>query len=310
MTEPVGKGKGGKDVYLGDIWPTSDEIHRLLKFAMNGKAFRENYAKVRTEPGKLWEKIKGVQGDAYTWPPAPTSPSRRSLSHLLQNRSWSARYGRAAALSVQGARIMALFGDSITTDHISPAGSIKESSPAGQWLLAHGVKKADFNSYGARRGNHDVMMRGTFANVRIKNLMIPPRRRRFARGGRRHAVPRRPGSGPEDVHLRRRHEVHGRRRAHRDLCRRGIRHRLQPRLGGQGHAAAGHQGRGGQKLRAHPPQQPGGHGRAAAAVQGRRVLADAGLRGDELIDIIPAADLHAAKRRAAGHHPRRRQPQE
>ncbi|MBP7573531.1 MAG: aconitate hydratase, partial [Rhodoferax sp.] len=78
------------------------------------------------------------------------------------------------AQNVHGARIMALFGDSITTDHISPAGSIKESSPAGQWLLAHGVQKADFNSYGARRGNHDVMMRGTFANVRIKNLMIPP----------------------------------------------------------------------------------------------------------------------------------------
>jgi aconitate hydratase len=75
---------------------------------------------------------------------------------------------------VQGARVMALFGDSITTDHISPAGSIKESSPAGQWLLAHGVQKADFNSYGARRGNHEVMVRGTFANVRIKNLMIPP----------------------------------------------------------------------------------------------------------------------------------------
>jgi aconitate hydratase len=74
---------------------------------------------------------------------------------------------------VHGARIMALFGDSITTDHISPAGSIKESSPAGQWLLAHGVQKADFNSYGSRRGNHEVMMRGTFANVRIKNLMIP-----------------------------------------------------------------------------------------------------------------------------------------
>jgi aconitate hydratase len=83
--------------------------------------------------------------------------------------------GAATAISVQGARIMALFGDSITTDHISPAGSIKESSPAGQWLLAHGVMKPDFNSYGSRRGNHEVMMRGTFANVRIKNLMIPPR---------------------------------------------------------------------------------------------------------------------------------------
>ena len=179
MTEPVGQGKDGKDVYLGDIWPSSDEIDALMKFAMNGKAFRENYAKVKTDPGKLWEKIKGVTGDAYTWPkstyiaeppffkdfvlegPAPRPVAKGGAATT------------AATVSVQGARIMALFGDSITTDHISPAGSIQENSPAGQWLIRNGVMKADFNSYGARRGNHEVMMRGTFANVRIKNLMIP-----------------------------------------------------------------------------------------------------------------------------------------
>ncbi|MDB5965337.1 MAG: aconitate hydratase, partial [Polaromonas sp.] len=176
MTEPVGKGKGGKDVYLGDIWPTSEEIAALMKYAMNGKAFRENYAKVKSEPGKLWEKIKGVAGNAYTWPTSTyiaeppffagftmqmAEPEQRAASDTGKN-------------AVKGARIMALFGDSITTDHISPAGSIKASSPAGQWLQAHGVQKADFNSYGSRRGNHEVMMRGTFANVRIKNLMIPP----------------------------------------------------------------------------------------------------------------------------------------
>ncbi len=169
MTEPVGKGKGGKDVYLGDIWPTSEEIHKLMKFAMNGKAFRENYAKVRTEPGKLWEKIKGVQGDAYTWPQSTYIAEPPFFADFTMEPAAA----QGGAVSVQGARIMALFGDSITTDHISPAGSIKESSPAGQWLLANGVMKQDFNSYGARRGNHDVMMRGTFANVRIKNLMIP-----------------------------------------------------------------------------------------------------------------------------------------
>ena len=170
MTEPVGKGRGGRDVYLGDIWPTVDEIERLMKFAMNGKAFRENYAKVKTEPGKLWEKIKGVTGAAYTWPHSTyiaEPPFFQDFS--LQNPL----AGPPVDVGVKGARIMALFGDSITTDHISPAGSIKESSPAGQWLLANGVQKADFNSYGARRGNHEVMMRGTFANVRIKNLMLP-----------------------------------------------------------------------------------------------------------------------------------------
>ncbi|MBU1815763.1 MAG: aconitate hydratase [Gammaproteobacteria bacterium] len=180
MTEPVGKGKGGKDIYLGDIWPTSDEVHALLKFAMNGKAFRENYAKVATDPGKLWAKIKGVSGTAYTWPAStyiaePPFFAQFALERGAASASVSSAGGQndAKLPSVCGARIMALFGDSITTDHISPAGSIKETSPAGQWLLQHGVMKADFNSYGARRGNHDVMMRGTFANVRIKNLMLP-----------------------------------------------------------------------------------------------------------------------------------------
>jgi aconitate hydratase len=187
MTEPVGKGKGkdGKlrDVYLGDIWPTSDEINALMKYAMNGKAFRANYAKVKTEPGKLWEKIKGVTGTAYTWP-ASTYIAEPPFFKDFAMENVAAYAGNTSATganganygnnSVKGARIMALFGDSITTDHISPAGSIKASSPAGKWLQENGVLKADFNSYGARRGNHDVMMRGTFANVRIKNLMIPP----------------------------------------------------------------------------------------------------------------------------------------
>ena len=182
MTEPVGKGHRGKDVYLGDIWPTSDEINALMKYAMNGKAFRANYAKVKTEPGKLWEKIKGVTGNTYTWPQSTYIAEPPFFKDFAMNtEAITPRNDSTTAINdykngsfnVKNARIMALFGDSITTDHISPAGSIKASSPAGQWLLAHGVLKPDFNSYGARRGNHDVMMRGTFANVRIKNLMIP-----------------------------------------------------------------------------------------------------------------------------------------
>ena len=156
----------GKDVYLGDIWPTSDEVYKLMKFAMNGKAFRANYDKVKSDPGKLWEKIKGVTGDVYTWP----------KSTYIAEPPFFQDFGmepKALVSGVTGARIMGLFGDSITTDHISPAGSFKESTPAGKYLLDNGVVKADFNSYGARRGNHEVMMRGTFANVRIKNLMLP-----------------------------------------------------------------------------------------------------------------------------------------
>jgi len=179
MTQPVGQGKDGKDVYLGDIWPRGDEINRLLKYAMKGKAFRDNYAKVGSEPGKLWERVEGVSGEVYNWPTSTYIAEPPFFNQFtIDSVAGGAGYERASKPSdpnaVRGARIMALFGDSITTDHISPAGSIKESSPAGQWLKVHGVGKADFNSYGSRRGNHEVMMRGTFANVRIKNLMIPP----------------------------------------------------------------------------------------------------------------------------------------
>jgi aconitate hydratase len=167
MTEPVGKGKGGRDVYLGDIWPSSDEIYALMKYAMNAKTFKSNYEKVVSEPGKLWKKINGVTGNVYTWP-SSTYIARPPFFEGFTMEPPVHEVG------VKGARAMALFGDSITTDHISPAGSIKEASPAGQWLKEHGVMKADFNSYGSRRGHHEVMMRGTFANVRIKNLMIPP----------------------------------------------------------------------------------------------------------------------------------------
>jgi aconitate hydratase len=167
MTEPVGKGKGGKDVFLGDIWPTSQEVAKLMKFAMNAKTFKENYADVKGAPGKLWENIKGVaKGEVYNWPTS-TYIAEPPFFEGFEMQP------KAAATGISKARALGVFGDSITTDHISPAGSIKESSPAGKWLQENGVMKADFNSYGSRRGNHEVMMRGTFANVRIKNLMIP-----------------------------------------------------------------------------------------------------------------------------------------
>jgi aconitate hydratase len=167
MTEPVGKGKGGKDIYLGDIWPTSQEIGKLMKYAMNAKTFKDNYAQVKDAPGKLWEQIKGVaNGQVYNWPKSTYIAEPPFFEDFEMQP-------KAAATGISRARALGVFGDSITTDHISPAGSIKESSPAGKWLLENGVTKADFNSYGSRRGNHEVMMRGTFANVRIKNLMIP-----------------------------------------------------------------------------------------------------------------------------------------
>lgn len=166
MTEPVGRVKG-KDIYLGDIWPTSVEIQKLMKFAMNSKTFKDNYADVKGAPGKLWENIQGeAEGNVYDWPKSTYIAEPPFFSEF-------AMQPKAAATKIMGARALGVFGDSITTDHISPAGSITETSPAGKWLLAHNVLKADFNSYGSRRGNHEIMMRGTFANVRIKNKMIP-----------------------------------------------------------------------------------------------------------------------------------------
>jgi len=166
MTEPVGRVKG-KDIFLGDIWPTSAEINKLMKFAMNSATFKENYADVKGAPGKLWENIKGVaEGDVYNWPNSTYIAEPPFFNDFEMEP-------KAAATTILGARALGVFGDSITTDHISPAGSITESSPAGKWLIANNVLKADFNSYGSRRGNHEIMMRGTFANVRIKNRMIP-----------------------------------------------------------------------------------------------------------------------------------------
>jgi aconitate hydratase len=168
MTEPVGKGTGGKDIYLGDIWPSSEEVNALLKYALDADAFRTNYSQL-TKEGDLWSKIEGEEGQVYDWPKS---------TYIAEPPFFGSEFSMQPAdtiPAIAGARALGIFGDSVTTDHISPAGSIKEDSPAGKWLKANGVQKADFNSYGSRRGNHDVMMRGTFANVRIKNLMIPPK---------------------------------------------------------------------------------------------------------------------------------------
>ncbi|HQR20468.1 MAG TPA: aconitate hydratase [Burkholderiaceae bacterium] len=168
MTEPLGKGKDGRDVWIGDIWPSSEEVHALMKAALDPKAFETNYGKVKADPGELWQKVGGVSGQVYTWPKSTYIAKPPFFDGFTLKP-------RHTEPGVSAARALGIFGDSITTDHISPAGSIKDTSPAGKWLIENKVMKPDFNSYGARRGNHDVMMRGTFANVRIKNLMIPPK---------------------------------------------------------------------------------------------------------------------------------------
>jgi aconitate hydratase len=166
MTEPLGRGKDGKDVWIGDIWPTSQEIYDCLKFAMDPKTFQRLYSRLG-EDNDLWKQVPSASGQVYDWPKSSYIAEPPFFGEFAMQPG--------GVQPISGARILGIFGDSVTTDHISPAGSIKDTSPAGKYLIGNGVVKADFNSYGARRGNHEVMMRGTFANVRIKNLMLPPR---------------------------------------------------------------------------------------------------------------------------------------
>jgi aconitate hydratase len=165
-TEPLGMGKDGQPVFLKDVWPTTAEVHALLKHARDPETFKRLYGDF-TKDNPLWAAVPSASGQVYNWP----------KSTYIAEPPFFQDFGMSAgrAHDVKGAKALGVFGDSITTDHISPAGSIKETSPAGQYLIANGVQKVDFNSYGARRGNHEVMMRGTFANVRVKNLMIPAR---------------------------------------------------------------------------------------------------------------------------------------
>jgi aconitate hydratase len=162
-SEPLGKSSDGQDVYIGHIWPSREEIGALMKLAMDAPTFRRLYGNL-AEANPLWSKIPAPAGQVYSWP----------KSTYIAEPPFFADFGMqpGSTGNISGARILGVFGDSVTTDHISPAGSIKPTSPAGIYLQEHDVAVADFNSYGARRGNHEVMMRGTFANVRIKNLML------------------------------------------------------------------------------------------------------------------------------------------
>jgi aconitate hydratase len=163
-TQPLGKGSDGKDVYLKDIWPTNKEIGDVIAATLGPQLFKQNYADVFKGDSR-WNAIAAPVGERYGWDEKST---------YIKNPPYfdGMRMQIGKINDISGARVLGIFGDSITTDHISPAGDIKATSPAGQFLQAHGVVKADFNSYGSRRGNDDVMVRGTFANIRIKNLML------------------------------------------------------------------------------------------------------------------------------------------
>ena len=165
-SEPLGTGSDGKPVFLRDVWPTSQEIGAVMQYATDPATYRRLYGDF-TKDNPLWNAIPTASGQVYVW------DRSTYIAEPPFFADFAMQPGKVAA--VRGARALGIFGDSVTTDHISPAGSIKPTSPAGIYLLEHDVGVPDFNSYGSRRGNHEVMMRGTFANVRIKNLMLPPR---------------------------------------------------------------------------------------------------------------------------------------
>jgi len=164
VSEPIATTSSGEPVYLKDIWPTNAEIRALIDAHVHSDMFRRRYADVY-RGDERWRTIDVAGGDTYSWPP---------LSTYIQNPPYFAGMSMKPAplTDIERARPLAIFGDSITTDHISPAGAIKPDSPAGRYLLEHGVTRGEFNSYGSRRGNHEVMMRGTFANIRIRNRML------------------------------------------------------------------------------------------------------------------------------------------
>ena len=165
-TEPLGTGRDGKPVFLRDIWPTQREIEELLEGSIRSQMYRDTYASV-FDGDERWKGISAPAGDRFVWEDSSTYVRRPPYFDDMP------REAPEHVSDIQGARAIAVLGDSVTTDHISPAGSIKRESPAGKYLMEHDVAPRDFNSYGSRRGNHEVMVRGTFANTRIRNLLAP-----------------------------------------------------------------------------------------------------------------------------------------
>src|SRR4051812_34039292 len=167
LNDPIGQDESGEDVYLRDIWPSQQEVNDAVASAVQSDMFRKSYGEELFEGDENWQGLEIPEGDRYEWDPHSTYVRQPPYFEGME------REPREDFPEIKGARCLAKLGDSVTTDHISPAGAIKEDSPAGRYLKEHDVEKKDFNSYGSRRGNHEVMVRGTFANVRIRNQLAP-----------------------------------------------------------------------------------------------------------------------------------------
>src|SRR5262249_52852534 len=173
QAEPIGNGKDGKAVYLRDIWPTQKEVDDTIQRAVQASHYKKTYSEV-FEGDHRWRGLNVPKGETFVWDDKSTYIKKAPYFDNMTMETGQVR-------DISGARVLAVLGHSITTDHISPAGSIKTDSPAGKYLVSHGVSPKDFNSYGSRRGNHEVMVRGTFANTRIRNKMVPNREGGYTR---------------------------------------------------------------------------------------------------------------------------------
>ena len=265
-TEPLGQDRNGRDVYLREIWPTRDEIDEAIRKSVLPEMFSAQYQSA-FESNPRWNAIQVSGGELYDWDESSTYIQEPPFLIDLP-------VDPLPIQSIRGARVLALLGDSVTTDHISPAGSIAKDSPAGKYLMEHGVAPEDFNSYGSRRGNDRVMLRGTFANIRIRNQLAPG----TEGGWTRHLPGRR-----DDDDLRCGDEVQARAGAADRPGWTGVRDGQQSRLGRQRDVLAGCACGDRRELRANSPQQPGRDGRAALAVPARPDLAIA--RTDRRRDI-------------------------
>ena len=248
--DPLGMDKMGKPVTLDQLWPDEAEIHALTAEFVNEEAFHRNRLAGQTG-SREWQALKGKAGLVYDWDPSSDYLKEPPFA-ALPDVDWNA--------GIQNARALAVFGDGITTDHISPAGAIQPTSPAGRYLQSRGVQPADFNSYGSRRGNDEVMARGTLANIRLKNLLVAG-----VEGGKTLHLPDGEQMDIFDAAI----TLPQGRSATGHSRREGVRNRLLPRLGGQGCAAAGGAGGHSRVVRAYSPRQPGGYGGTAAAIPGR-----------------------------------------
>ena len=250
MDDPIAKNDQGEPVYLRDIWPSQQEVSSTIAACVSPDQFLKQYGNV-ADGNPEWNDIPVKGGELFNFDESSTYIQEPPFFTTLNT-------GVTTIKPIAGAKVLVMVGDSVTTDHISPAGSIKKDGPAGKYLMEHGVAVLDFNSYGSRRGNDRVMTRGTFANIRLKNLLAPG-----TEGGVTKYLPTGETMPIYDASMKYQADkipLDG-------AGRQRLRHGLQPRLGRQGRLSAGREGRHRRELRTHPPQQPGRHGRASAGLQ-------------------------------------------